>query len=209
MRVVRFVVPLIAFIATLAYIGLPGGKEAEPEVAGASHAGELAPHPLLAPTSKCGNQTNTSLSASDQERVMRCMHNYARNTKGLRALAADSRLRDSSNLKSRDILDCDEFSHTACGRDMVHHIRKVGYNSGASCWGAAENIAWGSGSHATVREIMNGWLYSDGHRTNILNRRYRDVGVGLRVGELDLRRSGGPRVTDAHVWTGHFGYRGC
>ena len=45
---------------------------------------------LLAPSTKCANQRRTSLSASDQERVMRCLHNYARARMGRSALRGSS-----------------------------------------------------------------------------------------------------------------------
>ncbi len=134
---------------------------------------------LLAPSTSCPNQTNTSLSASDQESAMRCMHNYARAKVGRAALRSNSLLASSSDEKSYDILRCQDFSHTACGRSMLYHFNRVGYTS-CSTWGAAENIAWGSGSYGTVRSRMSGWLHSDGHRNNILST--ATSGLGSRRG---------------------------
>ncbi len=154
---------------------------------------------LLAPSANCADQTNLSFSTSDQERVMRCMHNYARARVGRAALRGNALLTSSSDAKSADILRCQEFSHTACGRSSLYHVHRVGYTS-AGCWGAGENISWGSGGYATVRSRMSGWLHSDGHRNTILSSRYRDLGLGLRKGTLNGSRG-------AHVWTAHFGYR--
>lgn len=154
---------------------------------------------LLAPTTKCGGQTATGLSPSDLERTMLCMHNFARAKAGRSALRSDSRLRASSDAKSYDILRCGAFSHNACGRSTLFQVHRVGYTSGR-CWGAGENISWGRGSYASVRSRMSGWLHSDGHRNNILSRKYRDLGLGLRKGTYH----GNP---GSHVWTAHFGYR--
>jgi len=157
---------------------------------------------LLAPSKTCANQTNLSLSTTDQENVMRCMHNYARLKVGRAALRSNSLLTSSSDAKSYDILRCQQFSHTACGRSMLYHFQRVGYTK-CSTWGAAENITWATGSYATVARRMSGWLHSDGHRNNILSPKYRDLGLGLRIGTL--KGSSGARV-----WTAHFGYRsGC
>ena len=82
---------------------------------------------------------------------------------------------------------------------MLYHLKRVGYTAGG-CWGAGENIAWGTGSRGTVRSIMSAWLHSTGHRANILKSRYRDIGVGLRKGTF-LGHGG------AQVWTAHLGYR--
>jgi uncharacterized protein YkwD len=45
-----------------------------------------------------------------------------------------------------------------------------------------ENIAWGSQELATPRSIVNGWMHSPGHRANILNRRFREIGIGVSRG---------------------------
>jgi hypothetical protein len=44
---------------------------------------------LFAPSTKCANQTNRSLTWAEQESVMRCMHNYARAADGSSAAARE------------------------------------------------------------------------------------------------------------------------
>lgn len=127
---------------------------------------------------------------------MRCLHAFARRQAGRRALRGHRKLARSSELKSGDILRCDEFSHYACGRDFPYWIRRGGYGRG--CFSAGENIAYGTGPYGTPRSIMRGWLHSAGHRANILRRSFTDFGVGLRIGTIDSIRG-------AHVWTAHFG----
>jgi uncharacterized protein YkwD len=156
---------------------------------------------LLAPTSKCGGsaQTDTGLPAPQQEMVMVCMHNHARAKVGRAALSWHSLLGRSSDAKTADMLRCGEFSHGACGRSTLYHVHRVGYTS-SGCWSAWENIAWGSGSYATVRSRMSGWLHSDSHRPAILDSKYREVGFGMRRGTFQGR-------SGAHVWTAHLGRR--
>jgi uncharacterized protein YkwD len=154
---------------------------------------------LLAPTTKCTPQTDRSASVADQELAMRCMINYARRAAGVSPLlGTDGRLMTSAERKAADILRCQQFSHTACGRPFTYHQQQVGYATG--CYGAAENIAWGTGSYGTVRSIMSGWLNSTGHRNNVLDPRYTAHGVGLVTGTL----SG---YAGAAVWVHHLGYR--
>ena len=50
------------------------------------------------------------------------------------------------------------------------------YNTGR---GAGENIAWGQRS---PEEVMNGWMNSSGHRANILNPNFKNIGVAYYVG---------------------------
>ena len=193
MRLVRFAAPVLVVLAVFAYTALPGGGGGETEVADATHAGHL-----LAPSTQCRGQATPSLPPADQERVMLCMHNYARAKAGRRALRANTLLVRSSDAKTADILRCRSFSHTACRREMLFHVKRVGYT--ARCWGAGENLTWGSGSLGTVRARMRAWLESEPHRRNILNARFRDVGFGLRTGTLSGHAG-------ARVWTAHFGYR--
>ena len=72
------------------------------------------------------------------------------------------------------------FNHTSRGgSSFVDRIRRACYLRGARRWSVGENLAWGSGSHATARSIVHAWMNSPGHRANILNGRFRDVGIGI------------------------------
>lgn len=42
-----------------------------------------------------------------------------------------------------------------------------------------ENIAW---NQANAKEAVRSWMNSDGHRANILSRRYSTIGAGMSVG---------------------------
>jgi uncharacterized protein YkwD len=152
---------------------------------------------LIAPARACPNQTDAALPRAVQERTMRCMVNYARMRAGIRRLRIDTVLGRSARRKSVDMIECNSFDHEACGREFAYWIERFGYPTGG-CWSAAENIAWGTGEFATPRAIFIGWMRSSGHRANILNPSFRDLGVGLEVGRLE-------GVSGAFVWTQHFG----
>ena len=49
-------------------------------------------------------------------------------------------------------------------------------------WSAGENIAWGQGDLSTPRSIVAAWMASPGHRANILNGEYTQIGLGLAPG---------------------------
>ncbi len=159
----------------------------------AFRAGEVAPPEV------CPGQTATELSAEEQARVMLCMTNYAREVNGLRPLTLSRQLGYAAEQKSTDIVSCDEFSHEACGRRFTFWDQHYGYLKG--CWKAAENIAWGTGSDATVGSIFTAWLESPEHHENILGP-YREIGIGLRVGGLE-------GYEGAAVWTQDFGSHQC
>lgn len=153
----------------------------------------------VAPASTCPGQTASGLSADEQAGVMLCMTNYARAAHGLAPLALNRQLGRAAEQKSADIVSCDEFSHEACGRPFQFWIQRYGYLKG--CWRAAENIAWGTGSYATVGSIFTAWLESPEHHANILGP-YREIGIGVRDGEVEGEE-------DAAVWTQDFGSHKC
>jgi len=169
-------------------------------LAAAPAAGAANLDRLLAPASACPHQTDLGDSAATQRRAMLCMTDFARTHTSRGALRSVPSLARAAGRKSADILRCDEFSHEACGREFTYWMRRFGYLRGG-CFGAGENIAWGTGSLGTVRSIFRAWLHSSGHRENILGP-YADIGVGLRVGTLEGNR-------DAHVWTEEFGTHRC
>jgi uncharacterized protein YkwD len=153
---------------------------------------------LLAPPGTCGAQEDRGATVRAQERAMRCLINFARRSEGTAPLRArGKRLAKAADRKAADILRCGEFSHTACGRPFTYHMQATAYAAG--CYGAGENIAWGSGQLGTVRSIMRSWLASDGHRANLLNAEFRDHGVALRTGSLSGHDG-------AAVWVHQLGY---
>lgn len=153
-----------------------------------AHAGAAAP---------CAGQGNAGAPAAVQEQAMLCLVNHARVNRGLEALAAPGSLASSAARKSADILRCDDFSHSACGRDVEYWPHRFGYDG---CVG--ENIAYSFGSAATPQAIFRLWMNSTGHRENILRGSYDDIGIGMKVGALE-------GAGNAHVWTQQFGIRGC
>lgn len=165
-------------------------------VAAASPAAAANLDRLVAPTSVCKGQATLQAPAWVQKRAMLCMTNFARRQVGRSVFTDAAQLDRSAVRKSKDILRCDSFSHSACGRSFTYWIQRSGYLS-QRCWRAGENIAWGTGSLGTVRSIFVAWLHSEGHRENILGR-FSQIGIGLRRGTLDSYR-------EAHVWTQHFG----
>jgi uncharacterized protein YkwD len=153
---------------------------------------------LVAPTSACPNQERLDAPAAVQEQAMLCMTNYARAQSGEAALSEDATLVESARDKARDILACDSFSHTACGREFTYWMRETGYMS-VECWRVGENLAWGAGEYGSVRSIFRAWLRSPEHRENILAD-FDQTGIDLRTGTLEGTAS-------THVWAQHFGSR--
>jgi uncharacterized protein YkwD len=91
------------------------------------------------------------------------------------------------------------FSHVSLsGSTFLQRIKRTGYLRRARSWSAGENIAWGSGGYATPRSIVRAWMNSPPHRENILNGRFREIGLGVARG---APRGGGA------TYVNEFGYR--
>ncbi len=180
-RVTRRLVSLIV-AALLATLAVP--------LATASASG------LAAPATVCPGQSAPAAPAAAREQAMLCMTNYARAQFGQLPLEEAAPLAASAAEKGADILLCDSFSHTACGREFSYWIRASGYLS-TQCWRVGENLAWGTGSQGTVGSIFRAWMRSPEHRENLLGN-FTQIGIDLETGTLEGHRG-------ARVWTQHFG----
>jgi uncharacterized protein YkwD len=99
--------------------------------------------------------------------------NVERATAGCRALTVDSRLARAANAHSADMAANNYFSHTGRnGSSVASRVEAAGYT-----WSrVGENIAKGQPTPAAV---MQAWMNSSGHRANILNCSFRNIGIGL------------------------------
>jgi uncharacterized protein YkwD len=129
-----------------------------------------------------------------------CLINRQRARHGLRPLRLDPRLNKASTLHSRNMVRQNYFDHG----NFVARILRASYLRGARSWAVGENIAWGTGPLATPAQIVRGWMNSPGHRSNILNPRFRDIGVGIADGAPGAGRAAGSGAT----YTTDFGRRG-
>ena len=104
-------------------------------------------------------------------------------------LAPHQALIAASGAHSQDMLDRDYFGHTNLeGLTPSDRALAAGYPVGAG-----ENLAWG-GSTAILDPIDQVYarheslFLSEGHRENMLNSNYRELGVGIRYGQFTTSR---------------------
>jgi uncharacterized protein YkwD len=95
---------------------------------------------------------------------------------GRQPLTVDSRLEAAAQRHADDMLARSYFAHRdPDGKTIRERAREAGFD-----WSAiGENIAEGQQS---VKEVVESWMRSAGHRENILDRRYTRTGVGLALG---------------------------
>ncbi|WP_370882862.1 SafA/ExsA family spore coat assembly protein [Caloramator sp. ALD01] len=99
--------------------------------------------------------------------------NIERSKAGLPALKENWQLSRVARYKSQDMINKNYFSHYSptygSPFDMIESF-------GIKFSAAGENIAMGQ---RTPQEVMNAWMNSPGHRSNILSPSYTEIGVGL------------------------------
>ena len=126
-----------------------------------------------------------------------CLLNQERASRGLGKLRAHAKLRRAAERHSRSMNANNYFDHVSpAGTTPVERVKAAGYLTGASSWAVGENIAWGERRLSTPAEIMESWMNSAGHRANILNRRFRHVGIGVAAG-APVGGAGGATYTTA------------
>ncbi|BEL06098.1 hypothetical protein Q0Z83_042890 [Actinoplanes sichuanensis] len=99
--------------------------------------------------------------------------NIERQNAGCSGLSGESRLEAAAQKHSELQAAQNTMSHQLPGEaSMGDRVTAEGYR-----WrGVAENVAAGYTSPASV---MDGWMNSPGHKANILNCAYTEIGVGL------------------------------
>ena len=127
-------------------------------------------------------QENSSVLAFENE-VIRLV-NEQRSKNGLKPLTANWELSRVARYKSQDMVDNRYFSHTSPTYGTPFQMIRA---FGLTYRTAGENIAYGQ---RTPQAVVNAWMNSSGHRANILNASYTQIGVGY--------------VSSGHYWTQMF-----
>ena len=123
-------------------------------------------------------------SVREYEKEVVRLVNVERAKYGLGALTENWELSRIARYKSQDMHDVGYFSHTSPTYGSPFTMIK---NFGLTYRSAGENIAYG---YRTPSDVVTGWMNSPGHRANILNGSFKQIGVGY--------------VADGNYWTQMF-----
>jgi uncharacterized protein YkwD len=150
-----------------------------PLVAAALAAAALAA-PGSAAAAGCANANANpnDLSVADAQHSTLCLLNNERRQRGIKPLKDNARLTRASQRYAVVMSRRNLFEHG----DFVGRIKAARYLHGARGYTLGENIAWGSWDYATPANIVDGWMHSPGHRANILNGRFHEIGLGVARG---------------------------
>jgi uncharacterized protein YkwD len=156
-------------------------------------------HATLVSVKTCDGGTITL--NPDEQRVLE-LHNRARKKRGLKALCVHPALTEAARAHTKEMLARDYTSHDSFnGETVPQRLERYGYTSdGYSYYLYGENIAWGCGSYGAPDNIFRWWMHSSGHRSNILKKSFREVGIGVLTGTYKS-------CTQATMYTVDFGVR--
>jgi uncharacterized protein YkwD len=178
MRRLRLLLPVLASAAALL----------APSVASSSSA---------VPTCRGAWTSPTAANVAVVRRATLCLLNRQRAVRGLRRLREQRSLQHAAGSYAHLMVVRGFFDHVSPGGStMVQRIERTAYLHGARAWSVGENLAWGAGSAAAPAQIVSAWMHSPPHRANILNRRFREIGIGIVQGAPARGRSGGTYTTE-------------
>lgn len=123
-------------------------------------------------------QTEETTAELTQAEAVLKLVNAERSKAGLQPLTLSEKLTNIAYTKAKDMAEKNYFSHQSPTYGSPFDMLK---QFGVSFSAAGENIAAGQRS---AEEVMDSWMNSSGHRANILNKNYTQLGVGFfRGGE--------------------------
>jgi uncharacterized protein YkwD len=117
------------------------------------------------------------------------LHNKARAERGLGELRWSTSLETAATLHSKDCATRKKLTHDgSTGSEVINRTRSSGYRGNA----VGENIAKTPDDYAS--NVFGLWMESSGHKSNILDRSWIDVGIAVE-----------PDGDDYFYWTVVFG----
>ncbi|RKD21375.1 spore coat assembly protein SafA/uncharacterized protein, YkwD family [Caminicella sporogenes DSM 14501] len=134
---------------------------------------------LIYPGNKVYVPLFTTIKNIEQEVIK--LTNLERQKYGLSPLKHNWELSRVARYKSEDMKNKGYFSHISPTYGSPFEMMKafnINYRA------AGENIAKGQRS---AQEVVNAWMHSSGHRANILNKNFTEIGVGYAIDSKGVR----------------------
>jgi uncharacterized YkwD family protein len=155
----------------------PQEQAQAPEQSEEAKAPEQTQQNTKAQQSENTDKAEQTKDASQFEQKVVDLVNQEREKQGLKPLTLNKKLSDVARTKSKDMVDKGYFDHNSPTYGSPFDMMK---QFGIEYTTAGENIAKGQQS---PEDVMNAWMNSDGHRKNILNPDFTEIGVGYVKGD--------------------------
>ena len=151
---------------------------------------------------KGGNKLPNAQTVNSARLTLVCLANKERRQHGVRLVRGDPALTTAAQLHSDAMAADNFFAHAGADGTPVSRADLVGYGRGSHSWAIGENLGFGGGYRGTPKAIFKAWVGSPRHRQVIVDRRWREVGIGVTIGS--------PLGVDGKgmaIYTIDFGYR--
>ena len=116
---------------------------------------------------------DTKFVLSDDEKGILDWTNAQRKGGGLSELVANEKLTLAARAHAANMARYSKLDHNL-GGSVGDRVRAAGYGFSS----AGENIAWNSSSPS---ETVRMWMNSSGHRANIMNANYSELGIAVAM----------------------------
>jgi uncharacterized protein YkwD len=130
--------------------------------------------------------------------------NQIRTQHGLTPLTLSPNLTRAAHAHSQEMVEKGYFAHESADGSLFWKRIQAYYPEGSGSWSVGENLFWTSGS-ASVSGSVQAWMASPGHRANILDPNWRQIGIAAVSSPDAPGTYAGLSVT---VITTDFGVRG-
>ena len=130
-----------------------------------------------------------------------CLINARRARESLPPLTENAMLQRAAELHSLDMAARDFFEHK--NPDGVHPDARI-VRQGYPPILVGENLAWGETEKSAPAAIVELWMQSPGHRRNILEPGYREIGIGMAYDAPEPQE----QLKQAAIYTTTFGSGG-
>jgi len=117
----------------------------------------------------------------DKTKIIEITNNYRRENSGLPALKENAKLDISAEKKLQDMFTNQYFEHISPISGTG--VAALGEEAGYKYILIGENLALGN--FKDEKSLVDAWMASVGHRVNILNENYTEIGVAVGRGEFD------------------------
>jgi uncharacterized protein (TIGR03000 family) len=112
------------------------------------------------------------IKMSEMEKAILDRTNAERKKKDLPELKPSPKLFVAARKHSENMARQEKLAHELDGKKPSDRVKEAGYPGGF----VGENVAYGA---TTAEEVVSGWMESEGHRANILNKNFTEIGVGV------------------------------
>jgi uncharacterized protein YkwD len=132
---------------------------------------------LVVPAAGSARGQGSVSTAATLQAVLLDKVNALRAAHGLSTLRVVTSLRSAATFHSMEMAKVGYFSHSSAnGASFAKRIAGFYTPSGYRRWAAGENLLWGSPDVGAARAIKL-WMNSAPHRQNLLDPRWRDIGL--------------------------------